>query len=352
MRSSSRSRLAGSLLVWAFVAPSALLHAGDYHQGATLRCSDCHVMHFSQSHGYDPAGLSGWAPLGWGPNRALLRNRPNDLCLACHDGVGQAADVLGAANTGSQPGIVRLGGYLNRLGVEGIASHGHTLDSLDPAQGSSPQWKPEDQNGFGVGLACINCHEPHGRVSASHPTGSQYRNLREEVGNSIGRWVTYNASPGLNDLSRDVYMRTALSYDESDIDWNEPDNRESAIASWCGGCHNRIHKNVLGGDGGGPDGSPGLHEHPVRKKNLENSMIDRQNSLTNRVKLMREIGIWDPVGRDATPTCITCHKAHGNGNPFGLIYRSGTGTLTEDGDTGGTSQENLCLQCHDSGTPD
>jgi hypothetical protein len=44
--------------------------------------------------------------------------------------------------------------------------------------------------------------------------------------------------------------------------------------------------------------------------------------------------------------CINCHKAHGNGNPFGLIYRSGEGTLTEDGGSRGESHNDLCGQCH------
>ena len=30
--------------------------AGDYHKDGTLLCSQCHVMHFSQSHGYNPSG--------------------------------------------------------------------------------------------------------------------------------------------------------------------------------------------------------------------------------------------------------------------------------------------------------
>jgi len=66
----------------------------------------------------------------------------------------------------------------------------------------------------------------------------------------------------------------------------------------------------------------------------------------NRLKLMSRSGAWDPPGRDVTPTCVTCHKAHGNGKAFGLIYRSGTGLLTEDGDTDGGTLEHLCGQCH------
>ena len=58
---------------------------------------------------------------------------------------------------------------------------------------------------------------------------------------------------------------------------------------------------------------------------------------------------WDAPAADVTPTCITCHKAHGNGNPFGLIFRAGSGAPTEDGDTDGSSLRDLCGQCHVQG---
>ena len=70
--------------------------AGDFHFGDNLICSDCHVMHYSQSHGYNADGTGIYTPLGTaGPYHYLLRNDVNDLCLTCHDGVTWAPDVLG-----------------------------------------------------------------------------------------------------------------------------------------------------------------------------------------------------------------------------------------------------------------
>lgn len=345
--------VAGSVLAL-FVLLAPRLDAGDYHTRDTLRCSDCHVMHFSQSHGYASPG-GGFTPLvGLGPNRHLLRSQVNDLCLSCHDGSSAATDVLGMVNSGSQPGIVRLGGYLNRFGVVGATSTGHTLDSLETAPDSSPTWSPQMENGPGRGLTCINCHDPHGAVGTGHPTGSQYRNLRVNPGTGSARFVTYNqATPGVNVFARDVFVRQALAYDESRVDWNEPDDQRSAIARWCGGCHSQVHGNQLDGSSSGSSHGTGpLPEHPVEDKDLENDMVARLNGHVNRVKVMSEVGMWNPVGRDATPTCITCHKAHGNGNLRGMIFRSGTGTLTEDGDSNGSTRADLCLQCHDTANPD
>lgn len=338
--------LAAIGLACALVIP--LARGGDYHCRSTLNCSECHVMHFSQSHGYAGARLGGSPLFGFGPNPGLLRASANDLCLSCHDGNAYAPDVFGPQNTGNAPGDVRLGGYLSRLGNAGPLDTGHTLDSLEVAPGSQPSWDPQNENGAGRGLLCINCHDPHGDAGAGHPTGSQYRNLRSNLGNSVNRWVTYNdASLGVNQLTRDVFERTVGAYDESDVDWNEPNSNSSAIARWCGSCHTTVHGNWLDGGGGGGNGSGGaLREHPVWGENLESSMRTRYNSLVNRVKVMSSVGIWFPAGSDVTPTCTTCHKAHGNGNVRSLIFRSGTGTLSENGDSNGSTQLDLCRQCH------
>ena len=335
---------AGLLLGFAFPSEAAVA-PGDHHMAGTLRCNDCHVMHYNPSSASSVQGGGFWYG-GGGPHRALLRNQVNDLCLACHDGTTFGTDVLGT-NTGSQPTIVRAGGYLGRFGLVGLPENGHTLDSLANAPGSTPSWSPEDENGPGRGLTCINCHAPHGSVDAAHPTGSQYRNLRTNPGNGRRQWVTYNGAAGVNDITRDVFVRAPTAYDESSVDWNEPNQQRSALARWCGGCHSNIHGNFLGGGISGPGTAGGsLDEHPVEDENLESDMLSLFNGHVNRVKVMSSVGIWNPAGPDVTPTCVSCHRAHGNGNPDGLIYRSGTGVPTEDGDSNGSSRDDLCGQCH------
>ncbi|MCK6447668.1 MAG: hypothetical protein L6Q99_14845 [Planctomycetes bacterium] len=320
-----------------------------------MRCSDCHVMHFSQSHGYGPNGSGVVRSLGFQAEPGLLRASVNDLCTSCHDGDVLATDVLDQENTGSQLGIVRTAGYLARDGFSSGQHGGHRLDSFDVAPGSNPSWSAASENRPGVGLTCVNCHDPHGAVGNNHPTGSQYRNLRSDPGFSSGRWVTYNATPGANDLTRDVFVRQARSYDESQMDWNEPDSQRSAIARWCLGCHTDMHSDsgftVFASASSTKSATTALDEHPYEDEDLEDEMITQINSLGNRVKVLSSFGIWSPIGSDATPTCVTCHRAHGNGNPYGLIYRSGTGIPTENGDTNGTSVTDLCNQCHPGGSP-
>src|SRR4030067_2078309 len=84
--------------------------AGGYHFGTTLICSDCHVMHHSQAHGYNADGGGIYTPMGTVPEPYLLRDEVNKLCLNCHDGQAFAPDVYGnntLANT-------RQAGALNK----------------------------------------------------------------------------------------------------------------------------------------------------------------------------------------------------------------------------------------------
>lgn len=329
-----------------FDRPAAVVRAGDHHDRGLIDCSDCHVMHATGATVAGPGGALG-ARVG-----ALLRSDVNELCLSCHDGSARASDVLGR-NQGRNPGDLRQAGFLNSLEHGGLASTGHTLYSLDSAPGSEPPWSAADENGSGQGLSCINCHAPHG---GQHPLPA-YRNLRSDAGNNrLGDGlVTYNSGrPGANDLTRDVFVRRSLSYDESAVDFNEPDARDSAMARFCAGCHDRFH-GVPGVDGniGGSVTGRGLTafvRHPSAGVDLgavggDWSSAEAFLSHQNRVKVLSPNGSWNSP-ESLTPTCISCHKAHGNDNPFGLIFRSGRGTPTENGDSQGHALEDLCLQCH------
>jgi hypothetical protein len=316
--------------------------AGDYHTGSTLVCSDCHVMHYSQSHGYNADGSGYFTPLGsGGPYEYLLRNDVNDLCLTCHDGSSFAPDVYGP-NTN---GYVRQAGALNRLG-DGNEATGHTLDATTTAPGSNPPWNNPE------GLECVDCHQPHGY----NPNGNPYRNLTHEPGNESYGQVFVSYSTGTWVDSVDVYqvaagpMATHYSYDN--VFFNEPDPTKSHYAEFCKGCHTNFHGDKGGSELGGATGE-GWLRHPTNDADIGalgggHSNLAVFTSHTNRVQVMSASGQWDPPAADNTPSCMTCHKAHGNQNAFGLIFMAGTGTVTEEGDDG-TSVTDLCKQCHVQG---
>lgn len=325
---------------------------GDYHTGATLVCSDCHTMHYSQTHGYNPNGTGLTTPLGGsGPYGFLLRNNVNDLCLTCHDGQTFAPDVL-AANTG--PAIVRQAGALNRFGASPyFQSTGHTLDSTDTPPGGT--WTPDPVNG----LTCTDCHQPHGYGDT---VADPYRNLQPHpAGLDIAPpEQTHSADPNF-----DVLNRTALNYDVAQVDFYEPDPTASQYSNWCGSCHYDFHGAVGSTEIGG-SGSPPEHfdRHPVAGVDIgavggghSSAVIFAQGGFVpgaknHWVKVMTSTGNWTPSVpgdvTDHTSSCMSCHKGHGNQNAFGLIYMNPTaaaGALSEEGTTGGVYKD-LCKQCH------
>lgn len=333
----------GALCVFATAAV-----AGDYHNGTTLICSDCHVMHGSQSHALTSGGF--FVPIGAnGPYADLLRNDVNDLCLTCHDNSSFAPDVFGA--NGGVARVRNAGGLnadpakrANDAGYDVI--DGHTLWSTATAPGGTFT--------NAEGLECTNCHSQHGQNVA------QYRNLSKS-GPLSGKDVTYAA--GTNDLSKDVYEAVPNGYAESQVNYNEPNTTASAYGAWCSGCHTYYHGSggsvYMGGASGGDlaQGATSWLRHPTADVNVgwaasrpHYSSLSQFNGHTNRVKVMDSQGLWNGQTTDntVTPSCFSCHKSHGNKNGFGLIFMAGTGTVTEEGDNG-TRQNDLCKQCHVQG---
>lgn len=327
----------------------ASVQAGDFHTGASLVCSDCHVAHFSQSHSYTGSGTV-FPPLGAsGPNANLLRDEEVKLCLACHDGQSFAPDVFGSSATNTR----RIAGGLNAKAgtIPNDASYeeidGHTLYSTDmPPGGTGTAYVPGAE-----GLICTNCHAQHG--------GTAYRNLLNR-GIFAGDTLSYAITT--NDPLKDVFERAPHSYVDTDVDYNEPNVTVSKYGNWCQNCHVDFHgaggAANMGGQSGGVTASNTnpWKRHPTSDVNIGTpgatfiSSLARFNSNVNRVKVMDSQGLWNGTTADntVTPSCMSCHKSHGNRNAFGLIFMTGTGaTVTEDGDGG--VYKDLCRQCHSQG---
>jgi hypothetical protein len=338
------------------LAMASMALAGDFHSGITLNCQDCHTMHYSQSHGYNPNGGGSWATLANGPHAYLLRNDINDLCLSCHDNQSWAPDVFESHGNG----YVRQAGALNELGGNGLYPEftGHTLNSTDVAPGSNPAWSNPD------GLNCVNCHAAHG--SGVGMAANSYRNLGgygTAVGTAVGISYTRGDVEGANPLTAWVHEdassgTTGNHYGVGAMAFNEPVSTASAYADVCQGCHTDFHGDVAGTEIGGVGDPP---EHFVRHPNLTanigalgggHSNIGRFGGKVNQVQVMspagKKAGTYLATDLDLTPSCFSCHKGHGNQNAFGLIFMLGTGTINEQGDDG-VDTRNMCRQCHGQG---
>lgn len=348
--------------------------AGDWHTGSTLICMDCHTMHASQQHGYSADGTDTFAPIGAaGPYEFLLRNDVNDLCLSCHDNKPFAPDVF-EANSNSY--VRQAGGLNDGTGATYHDVNGHTLGSTATAPGGAFT--------SAHGLSCVDCHSPHGRATSGTAGANGYRNLysagtenptvgsgasisyaRGDVdgpntGANLTRWIFEDFSgptPG-------VTLASHYGYDR--VTFNEPTTTKSAYADFCKTCHANFHGDVTGAEIGGVVAGAGWEEfkrHPASTVNIGaigggHSSLARFAGTNPVVANRNQVHVMSPTGvragsygianTDLSPSCMSCHKGHGNQNAFGLIYMLGSGTITEEGDNG-VDARNMCRQCHGMG---
>lgn len=328
--------------------------AGDYHYKGTLNCNDCHVMHGSQLHNYlpdttgNPLTIGGAAPYG-----RLLRNEVNALCLSCHDGQNFAPDVL-EVNGGHAPTLGREAGALNTTASVApyATNNGHTLYSKATAPGGT--WSNST-----TGLSCSDCHMVHGSSSSLTRlvNSNSYRNLRGPSGQPDPR-LGISYAVGTNNTNMDVFERSAAPggdhYDIGNVDFNEPATDSSYYGQFCKICHTNFHGNEA--DANMNDGSDWVR-HPTAQADLGSSILTQFQNHLYRPKVMSPVdGGWGVQGTaipgtpaGLTPSCFTCHKAHGNQRAFGLIYPDSTGTVAIDEQGAGSKYRDLCKQCHSQG---
>jgi hypothetical protein len=345
--------------------------AANYHTGVDLICSDCHTAHASQSHGNGDSRGTPFdnVPIVGGPHEMLLRNEVNALCLTCHDNSPTAPDVLGA-NTGKYSGQLRQAGGLTEAGSSD-ENNGHSLGWTGAVPGSDGTTAPMTFAGSD-GLECTTCHAQHGSTS-------QYRNLLNRNGSLsngaqilfTGKALTYEVKDPLTTATntKDVVIRSDRDYNQLDVEFEEPNQSKSAYGAWCKTCHTNFHGS--GGDanmgsvsGGALVAGNSWLRHPTADVNIGGATTDsltHVSSLANyrqtaalgaghAAKVMDANHLWTgdaTTDKTISPSCFSCHKAHGNNNPFGLIFMGGNSTVSEEGDGGGF--RSMCHQCHSEG---
>jgi hypothetical protein len=368
----------------------------NYHAGTQLICSDCHTAHASQSHSNEdsrgaPFTNANNLTVNGTTNLHLLRGDVNELCLSCHDGSSGAPDVLGV-NTGKYSTELRQAGGLNETTDPAIVQgHGHTLGWLGTVPGSDNTTAPTTMAGT-AGLECTTCHAQHG-------SNTQYRNLLNRSADVLGAAKPFNfggknvtfevvASPAACTNTKDVAIvdptmagdvtNTVHVYDQTKIQFEEPSQTASAYGAWCSTCHTNFHgapgSTQVGSIVGGrvQPGGQGYLRHPTAGINIGGTVTDSSTFVTslanyrktaalsplgtgNVAKVMDANHLWTgdaTLDKTITPSCFSCHKGHGNDNPFGLIFMGGaTATAvtpaTENGDGGNFRA--TCHQCHAQG---
>jgi hypothetical protein len=352
-----RMFIAAAALAWAGMAV-----AGDFHYGRSLKCSQCHTMHASRSHAFNGVGSTLSAEglttvsTGFAQSNLLIQAGTNATCLACHDttagGTAYGPDVLGAEAliyTAGQPALHRSAGFLNGLTAGVDVGMGHTMGSFD---------QPPGVVGFAFdvnlaeGFNCAQCHLVHGSPA--------YRNL----GTSINADApTYNARANFGAGSRTslAFASTqdatitvdARSYDAANVIFGEA---TGGMSKYCGACHGNFH-----GDANTKAGDFATTFNFVRHPTWGVDRADAAELADNaQVQVVRPA--WgagaDPVAKTGgfEASCLSCHKAHGNGRGYGLIYPDPNAAGAVDYENGNAVMDgatyplrNLCSTCHYEG---
>ena len=366
--------------------------AGEWHTGSSNLCTDCHTMHFSMTHKWGsetPIGTGAALSGDWlgstGPNEFLLKAPANQLCQQCHDGQTFAPDVVGVnTNAGNAVQGRQAGGLAT--GTDGYETYmGHEIDTTKRPPGYDAAGPAGDAFPVGSTLECTSCHTQHGIAGV-------YRNLGPRAVGT-GNLPKYVVSATANDTTKDVWIKMDAAtlaansgnpgtfspfYEQANVFFNRIDKvvgsakTSNGIDTQCASCHGVFH----GGPGDPTIGGSGTPASGfIRPPTSQEALNDGAHGSSNRTRL-RDATIKVKVYTndyveytDATPGCVSCHKAHGNKNPFGLIFLSRTATTANEEGGNGTEpiistglqgqstnyafyqrgSRNLCGQCHGQG---
>ncbi|MEW6050974.1 MAG: cytochrome c3 family protein [Candidatus Zixiibacteriota bacterium] len=314
--------------------------AGDvYHNGATLYCSQCHVMHASTQHPTDGALVPdpfGPFPQSFTPSPHLLKAAdPVALCLTCHDGFAGIPDVVGADVNGLSD---RAGGFFASANEDN--PRGHKLEyglSSDP---NDLCYRCHFVGSFATAsVTCIDCHNPHGNAKA--------RNLQ---------WASWPGGEPDFGLYTNAGATGMQKYESQNIGYGNPGiSTVREVTNMCTDCHH-----VFSGSYYIDPNGNGIHNlHPT---------YDSERGSTNNITQGEPRGTTDPAhwsggtgaGFLSTPRlrfvnhfaadyasatvvdpdlngvfCLSCHKAHGSDKAFALAWDPVAGKFGEG-----------CDQCH------
>ena len=349
------------------------LAQSNYHYNENMNCSDCHSAHASAHNNLtDGSAITTPNTTVSSPNytinpyypspnpgsgRArLLKN--DDVCESCHKNQTFAPDVYGD----------NINGYIRSAGGirENATGGGHKVGSTVAA----PGYKSDVINYFPAGstLECVSCHSPHG--------GTAFRNLvpygmsgtpgysGAMVKPTLTKAAAFNPATDVTILNGNTYAfgsgnlsayygRNAIVYARA-VTAIGPYNGSSSsnrIDQFCGVCHGAFHggdkvnpDNVSGGGGS----SSAFVRHPTGLVTIGSFTTNPSagNFVTASNLKVYQAASTANAATDS-PGCVTCHKAHGNNNPFALIYPSPVGADTTE--EGGGAYKTLCKSCHGMG---
>ena len=399
--------LVAALIPAAFLVGLSMARAGMYHATSDetgdyatdgLACSQCHTMHGTQggsSTMYDEPSI-GQQPL---QDKLLRASSVLALCRICHGD----PQIISTVEGGKTPPKVENHNKTNRTPSagdfmdEGADNHWNKHNVGDDISGFEPPgWDSANSwtsviSARGATFTCIYCHDQHGNKN--------YRNLRHNPAvpasdiEGDGAAVVVSFRTGVGNCSDgvaapcDVFVDDSAGsnlwkYERANVTFKGPvstdnDDPLKGMAAWCGKCHVDFFGisgdskvgGTAGGDLGAGDTSNPWKRHPVKDIDIASAANNRHADQTNWIGLSQRVRATDPdttatIDGDEQPFCLTCHYAHGGGNPNfagnAFLDHSMLVMTDDEGDVnlerrtaaGGTYDEsagrmrNTCNQCH------
>jgi hypothetical protein len=306
-----------------FPVPARVSALGTYHNGATLRCADCHVMHQSKQHRLedDPANDPfGGFPQNFSGGANLLKSPdPVALCLACHDGQSGIPDVMGNdVNALTE----RSAGFFAAVGERN--PRGHSLDYGLVTGDFELCMRCHFGGDFTTASAtCIDCHNPHGngRVRnlqwASYPGGEPQFGLLEATSSGLQKYEAANIAYGTDntDALREVSNMC--------IDCHHVFSGDSYIDPDGNGWHNRhpSYESERGSTNSIAQGGARGTTDPAHWESGSGAGFGataRMRWMANGATNFADAMIVDAASNGVF--CLSCHQAHGNDHSFALRW--------------------------------
>jgi hypothetical protein len=308
----------------------------------------------------DPNGGTAKSPMYYpaalAPQHYLLKG--TDVCASCHKNQTFAPDVVGD----NLNGYVRSAGGVKEAGD--TTGGGHVIGTTTRPPGYDATAAINGYFAAGSVLECYSCHSPHG--------GSAFRNLgpyqmRAALGSAnVGNVQPTVAKAAAFDTTKDVtiiggdsytfgtpatfanyYGRNAIKYANNQAVTFNGTTSTNRMDQFCGVCHGAFHGGSETDSTTVADGTAFVR-HPTSTKligALPTAYAAAANQAFANLKVYQATGT--ATSTTDSPGCLTCHKAHGNNNPFALIY---PGTAAADTtEEGAGVYKNLCKTCHSMG---